>query len=352
MSSNRRYDLFPRIARSSLLSFVALVSGLLTFGLGRSTPHPSQERFISLVFIGSAAADTTTQGCQPPATGTLPTNSATQGFLRWLDAGGEQRVGLPVGSMSQLREATTLFVKKGSSVCLGLERLRREWLGLTSVSTADAAEGAATRMIGELGGMIATNREAVAASTSSKSRVSEAIGIVEQHVDADKREIGIIQGQIDAKRPELEQAGRDLREAQNRVNNPTWTDTWAQGLSRGGYDPKKENLLRAQRAAAELNGQLEALRARQADLDARSSELAGKLGLLKTLESLGATLTEFQNAATTAQGSLSSAHRNYTKAADAQAEGAARYYVRHAGSDMKILIDWIDTFKSAVGRLA
>jgi len=232
------------------------------------------------------------------------------GFLSWYTFFGEQRAGLPPGSLSVLADITRGTVLKIYEFCRSLTVLELDWKNLGANPEASSVDAKVVTMVGTLGQLLEQSIEVSRAAAANKTKIAEELGKISPLIEAEKRQLRT----------------RGLPDHPPRVNH-------AINLPGRCYSPPWKD---EQWCKTEL----------------LYFHLGNKMWVAHILYDQSQTLTNFQNAANAAQISLSAAYSNHTKAADAATAGAADYYYRRAGRDMDALILWIGNFQTAIDELA
>jgi hypothetical protein len=272
-------------------------------------------------------------------------------FTAWMEGSGEQKAGLPQGTLSTLNQSGLSLQAKAMGLRNNLLRIRDCWLHVKNgQASGDEHERTAIKavirlVVVELSNLQVSTDGMRTDAAAMKVQLALAESAVQSHIAADK--IRLQQLALDAAQAARELAlGKiGLQQAREQLNG--WNgflNGLATGFTFGLYNPVLDNINKANAAVASLHNEVAKLNNLRSLQTRYQSEQTACVGLLSKLDGIDQALTDLQNGLRTAASAIGNAHKSESKYLDAGSESIAAYYLKSGGTYMDKLFAWMTAF--------
>ncbi|MEM9163684.1 MAG: hypothetical protein AAGC54_11535 [Cyanobacteria bacterium P01_F01_bin.4] len=268
-------------------------------------------------------------------------------FNDWVVSGGEQRAGLPPGSMSPLHTSVQMVRSRARQLTHDLENLRKVWSRLAAGEASVLVMVYLKTVVVNLQSVHLQSEALIADSAQSRAILQGAREVVRSHIKDDKTNIPIAERNLEKARRRQAQARRDLRAAKSELQGDKgFLNGFLTGITFTAYNPLQENLDKANTAVATINREVQTIKSQLQILNQSSNELREGKYILDSLNNVNKSLNDYLNFLTKAETSLQEALEDTERAGETQSARLGAYYQKQAGKEMHELFSWIDVFNS------
>ncbi len=276
------------------------------------------------------------------------TFAALGNMQRWLLAGGEQKAGLPPGSLSAFKSAVQTLQGQTLNIIPELNGVQQLWTTLISEGSSNSEIMAAVPTeVARLYTVQLSTITLISLAANVRAEGTRAQTLIGDNAEAVANSIKTTEARQAATEANRRQALQDLADANAQLQGSQgFLNGFLTGLSVGAYDPVKENIDKAHAAVTAANNDAVTLSAQMTSLQQNQSELAASNQMLTALKNLDQNLANYQNVLSTAQASVISAHDNALRASTSSSAVLSRIFLNLAGHSMDDLFAWIPVLQS------
>lgn len=261
----------------------------------------------------------------------------------WLVSGGEYRVGLPPGSLDDLKDAVLVFGPQLQLLDDQLIKVRGRWQGLDA--TGGDSPSTVQAFVIEICQLDVFSRAVIGQAAYVRVKADEALNLVRLALQDYPGKVTEAENQLTAAKRDRDQAFRDLDAAKAELEGDKgfWNGVLT-GLTFTAYNPLQDNINKANDAIARINNSFGVIQNRINALNQTTAELHESERLLADLYALDLGLTDYENDLNSVQMTVGQACADEAKYAGAHSAGVASYYRQRAGKEMDSLLGWIGVF--------